>query len=103
MTNIHKILSVRQSKYSIFAAFLLLFNLVLVLFACEQEIVPDKQDGPVLQLEGEKIAVNFTVSESGFGDNEVVTPRNAPSIKEGFGLGENIVIPIADNIAISRR
>ena len=86
----------RSYNLTVLRSFLLLCSFAFLLFACDSEDIPvGKPDGPVLPPESEKIAVTFSVSEMGFGDNEALTPRQASSNHE-----KTVAIPLTDDICM---
>ena len=87
----------RSSDLPIFRSYslsLLLCSFALLLFACDQDVdIPaGKPDEFVLPPESEKIVVNFSVSEPGFGDNVVVTPRSVSADYE-----KTVAIPLTED------
>ena len=71
--------------YCIVSVVLLLSGLLFILSSCDREDIPIEKEKPELP-EGEKVIINFTVSDIGFVDNEVVTRQASPNFTEGREL-----------------
>ena len=96
-----------------FVIFLILSGFMYLFTSCDSEDISGSQGKLVLPPESEKIVVNFSVSELGFGDSEAVARSASPAASPNpssrralsfplggvrWGYEETVAVPLTEDI-----